>query len=343
MSRQTIAKLRIRQDMRCSTVFTGEYHNRARNTFVRIMENGDVMNMGRQHFDNSDASGVLVLVFDAKTTEHNIEFDLSDISDLKSDYRANFALAMKSGKEDFRKFISALVNHPNIHCNHLKEMRDEAIPKLGNPIFELEIPEFVKRDKVVATRDIINTSSQIAAMTADERRQLCYFFGFSPMNMSNDDVFEKLLGEQSGAIRDAENMRRFKEVYCAFGEADADKFKMMMNIKKAIVYARSGYGPFQDKGVDGFWRGTEFVGRDEDSIMAYLTENSSVYKSFVEPSIKEIEESDEFKGVEVDGEISAIASQEQRTLRSKVGGKIGPYKGSRRKEVPEGAFDDDDV
>ena len=266
MSKQAVAKLRLRNDMRCSTLFTGEFYNRSKNVFVRIMENGNVISLPRQQFDASDSSGTMVLVFNSTTTEHDIEFDLSDITNTRSGFKTNFTLAMDSGREDFKKFITALVNHPDVECRHLKHLRDESIPKSGNPNFELEVPEFIKKEKTVALRDIVNVQSQIAAMTHDERRSLCYFFGFSPLNLDNDDVMEKLLGLENGAIRNAENLRRFKEVYCSFGEAeeDAERFKMMMNVKKAIVYARSGYGPLQDKGVDGFWRGTEFIGRDED-------------------------------------------------------------------------------
>jgi hypothetical protein len=322
---ESFVSLRIRGDMRCSTIFVGEYFDRNTQKYVRIMENGDVIRLTRQNLDLSDSSGVLYLPFTPNKPDHPIPFDLSDFQKDKT-IKYPFQYALKAGESGrrFREFIKALINHPDVECNYPKsqaisELIDHGVNKRSNPMFQLVVPDMDKHISALSIRDRINMEGQIASMSGEERRELCYFFGFSPLNMDDDAVFNSLLDPEKGAIKDAYNASRFKEEYCRFGEADMDSFKMLMVIKKAMVYARLGYGPLQDKGSEGFWRGSEFIGRDETAIVAYMSEHKSVYNSYVLPSVEEVESSSKYHDQEPsDDSVSALVTQERSAPRKAV-------------------------
>lgn len=351
---ETFVSLRIRGDMRCSTIFVGEYFDRNTQKYVRIMENGDVIRLTRQNLDLSDSSGVLYLPFTPNKPEHPIPFDLSEFINGRN-IRYPFLYALKAGEagKKFRDFIKALINHPDVECNYqnnpiISDLIDKGMHKQSNPMFQLVVPDMDRHISAVSIRDRINMEGQIASMTGEERRELCYFFGFSPLNMDDDAVFNALLDPEKGAIRDPYNASRFKEEYCRFGEADMDSFKMLMVVKKAMVFARHGYGPLQDKGSEGFWRGSEFVGRDETAIMAYMSEHKSVYNTYVLPSVEEIESSSKYHNQEPsDDSVSALVTEEHSSLRKGVKKPKNTRKNNKDMDVDHGTEDagniDDDV
>ena len=72
-----------------------------------------------------------------------------------------------------------------------------------------------------------------------------------------------------------------------------------------------------------------------------------MYKTFFEPTINEIENSEEQRAYAQTGDVSDLLSHEQQEFRAGKGGKKlanppGRKFGRTPKIVPEGTFDDDD-
>lgn len=158
----------------------------------------------------------------------------------------------------------------------------------NSPMFNLV--DLVKQDaKNFATfEQKLEVAQTIKAMTFEQKKELCYYYGISPYKKTDAQLLLTLADFQTGICMSNDNATEFLKVW---GEGNADERNYRIYANKAIedqtVVNR------QNEGRNNYYLGETYLGTTIEDIILFFKRENKLYTDYVQRRSKEKSESNE--------------------------------------------------
>jgi hypothetical protein len=137
-------------------------------------------------------------------------------------------------------------------------------------------------------KNALDVAKMVESMTDEKLRDACYYYGKSPKGMDRQMMVLLLADFNTGnAVRDVTPSGENSFVKMFEGESETERdFRIAM--QKCLFY-----NIIENKmqgSRNNYYLGAEFIGTQENDVLAYLKREEKIFKSHIVPKIKQLDE-----------------------------------------------------
>lgn len=169
-------------------------------------------------------------------------------------------------RELYKKF---LCNHPGCYINGEAHLRSGT-----NPLFNIVDVGMELRQKYNNFECVLKAINMVYAMSEEQRQDVMYWFGVSPINKEKTEILLMLADLKDGyCVKDA---KRFTESWATESKERQFIITIQKAIDKKIIEERQG-----TDGAKSFYIGNHWAGITFEDVKVFMKDNPKIYTEHV--------------------------------------------------------------
>lgn len=143
-------------------------------------------------------------------------------------------------------------------------------------LFDIHFLQDEKKIKFKKFKEQVSIINRVIDMSVEDRRNVAYYFGVSPMGVPDNELIMNLANFERGLCLREDNYKNFLEVWLSETDAERDyKVNTSKAIKMGII--RND----QKEGRDNYYFGQEFIGTSFNDVLAFCKREVRLYEDSI--------------------------------------------------------------
>ncbi len=144
--------------------------------------------------------------------------------------------------------------------------------KKPNAKFEIEVLSVTKAGNISEAKSILKAQAYVQALSFDKQKDIMYFFGLSPRDMSEDDLWLKLCSPTNGLLLNKDQREFLLETH-----VDATAKDHVKNVEIGIFIEKGVDAGYLTKKGGKLYLDSRFIASKKEDQIAYFVDNKEEY------------------------------------------------------------------